>query len=98
MVRAMRRDPLSSTTVISAGYDLATQELELEFRNGRVYRYRDVPSGAYEFLKRASSKGGFVNRMIEGKYPYEEVTPARPPQDLLHALRASLDGQDHKEP
>jgi hypothetical protein len=87
---AMQREPLTSTALVSAGYDPHTRELELEFRGGRVYRYRDVPHGVYEFLLRTPNKGGYVNRMIDGHYPHEDVSPAPPAQDLLEALTASL--------
>jgi hypothetical protein len=86
----MQRTPLQSRAVLSAGYDPATQELELEFQNGRIYRYREVPAGVYEFLLRSPSKGGYVNRMIQSRYAFEEVTPERCEQDVLKALEASL--------
>lgn len=76
--------------MLSAGYDPSTEELELEFRNGRVYRYRGVPAGVFGFLLRTPSKGGFVNRMIQNRYPFDEVTPQRSEQDVLEALEASL--------
>ena len=86
----MQRTPLRSRAVSSAGYDPNTQELELEFHNGRVYRYRDVPAGVFEFLLRSPSKGGFVNRMIQNRYPFADVTPEGSAQDVLKALEASL--------
>jgi hypothetical protein len=70
--------------------------LELEFHNGRVYRYRDVPEGVYQFLLRTESKGGYVNRMIQDQYAYEEVTPTPPEQDVLQALRDSLEAGDRE--
>jgi lysyl-tRNA synthetase class 2 len=90
----MHRERLASSAVVSAGYDPATQQLEIEFRGGRVYRYRDVPRGVYDFLVRASSKGGYVNRMIEGRYSYEEISASLPEQDILGALRASLKARE----
>lgn len=91
MLPLMQRTPLRSRAVLSAGYDAATQTLELEFHNGRIYRYRDVPEGVYQFLLRTESKGGYVNRMIQDRYAFEEVTPTPPAQDMLEALQASLD-------
>lgn len=86
----MVRTPLASRAVVSAGYDPDTSTLELEFQNGRVYRYADVPPGVYAFLLRTPSKGGYVNRMIDGHYRHEEVFDAPPEVDLERALRASL--------
>jgi hypothetical protein len=86
----MERTPLSSAAVVSAGYDPDTQQLEIEFKAGRVYVYSDVPPGVFDFLLRTKHKGSYVNRMIHGQYSYREITPAPPEQDLLEALSASL--------
>jgi hypothetical protein len=86
----MQREALRSRAILSAGYDAETKRLELEFRSGRVYRYSGVPRGVWDFLLRSASKGGFVNRMIDGHYPHEDITPLQPPQDLQRALEASL--------
>lgn len=90
----MERLPLTSKAVLSAGYDPATQTLELEFVGGRVYRYREVPEGVYAWLLRTPSKGAYVNRKIDGQYDYEEVRESEPAQDLLAALRASVDPEE----
>lgn len=91
MLRPMQREPLSSNAVVSAGYDKEAQILEIEFRGGRIYRYREVPAGIFEFLRRTASKGSYIHRMIDGHYPYEEITAAPAEIDLADALRASLD-------
>ena len=87
----MQRIPLASTALASVGYDAATCELEVEFRSGRIYRYREVPPGTYDFLLRARHKGQYFNRMIANRYAFEEVGEAAPEQDILGALQASLD-------
>ena len=38
------RYPVESSNIVSAGYDAETRTLEVEFSNGGVYRYGDVPS------------------------------------------------------
>ena len=86
----MQRAPLRSRALVSAGYDAAAQILELEFHNGRVYRYREVPPGIFDFLLRTPSKGSFVNRMIDGRYGYEEVSEPAPEVDVVSLLEASL--------
>jgi hypothetical protein len=97
MLPAMQRTPLKSRAVVSAGYDAESRVLELEFHNGRVYRYRDVPEGVYQFLMRTESKGGYVNRMIQDRYSYEEVGSDVPEQDVLAALQASLAVRDGEQ-
>lgn len=87
----MERSPLASRTVLSAGYDAERQVLELEFSSGRLYQFDGVPPATYQWLVRTSSKGSFVARMINGRYPYRDVTHASiEPVDLEAALRASL--------
>ncbi len=88
----MERIPLVSEVVASAGYHPQTHTLELEFTSGRVYQYHAVPRGTFEWLLRAKSKGGFVSRMIDGRYAYCDVTPGIDDAqvDLSDALRASL--------
>jgi lysyl-tRNA synthetase class 2 len=87
----MQRIPLASSALVSAGYDPDTCELELEFRGGRIYRYGAVPKGVYDFLLRTKHKGSYVSRMIVGRYSHEDVSPAAEEQDVLSALRASLE-------
>jgi hypothetical protein len=91
----MERTPLESRAVRSAGYDPERQTLELEFATGRVYLFEGVPQSAYDWLLRTPSKGVFVSRLINGRYPYRDITPAQerpePERDLEAALRASVD-------
>ena len=77
------------------GYEAVTQQLVIEFRSGRIYRYSGVPRDVYEFLLRVRSKGGYIHRMIDGHFPHEVVSPQPVEQDLLAALQASLEpGRD----
>jgi len=94
----MERIPLASKTLHSAGYDPATQTLELEFRHsGRVYHYFDVPEGVFAWLQQVPSKTAYFNRTIRDVYRFRDVTPPPPGPDggkappLLEQLRASLE-------
>src|SRR5665809_51701 len=42
------RRTVRSRSVASAGYDERSRTLEVEFTNGSVYQYSDVPLGVYE--------------------------------------------------
>jgi hypothetical protein len=94
----VERVALESRVIVSAGYDAASRTLELEFASGRIYQYAEVPHGTYEWLLRAPSKGGYVTRMINGRYIHRDVTPASETTDLGEALRASLRAQNGGEP
>jgi hypothetical protein len=64
----MERIPVESSSIASVGYDKVTCELELEYRNGRTYRYLLVPPAAYRLLLRAASVGEYVNRVIKPRF------------------------------
>ena len=91
----MERVPLDSSAVRSAGYDEASHTLELEFTSGRIYQFDSVPPSVYQWLLRTSHKGSYVNRMINPRYPYRDVTsgPAissTEDEELLQKLRDSV--------
>ena len=69
----MIRDPVSSTNIVSAGYDEASQTLEVEFATGSVYQYFNVGLALYEAFQSAPSKGQFLNANIRNSYPYSRV-------------------------
>lgn len=64
------RTPVSSSNVASIGYDADSLTLEVEFNNGNVYQYFDVPVQEYEGLLHASSIGSYLNRNIKLNYRY----------------------------
>jgi hypothetical protein len=64
----MKRAPVDSSSVLSVGYEDASHELEIEFRNGRVYRYQQVPVAAYRLLLQAKSIGEYVNTVIKPRF------------------------------
>ncbi|HVU02751.1 MAG TPA: KTSC domain-containing protein [Polyangiaceae bacterium] len=77
----------------SAGYDVETRVLEIEFSSGRVYRFADVPSSVWEWLVRVPNKGAYVARNLTGKYAFEDLTAldaSAPQVDLEALLEASL--------
>jgi hypothetical protein len=56
----MDRVPISSSNIRSLGFDSATMTLEVQFMDGRVYQYLDVPKSVYQGLLDARSAGRFV--------------------------------------
>jgi hypothetical protein len=93
----VERSPVDSSAIVSAGYDAEQRTLELEWKNGRVYQYLEVPQGTFEWLLRAKSKGAYFSRMIDQRYAFREVTPPDPrtQADLAATLQASIrDAED----
>ncbi|MFC7595921.1 KTSC domain-containing protein [Terrabacter sp. GCM10028922] len=66
----MERQAVSSSSVVSIGYDGASQVLEVEFANGGIYQYLDVPAWCFEELTRSDSVGTFVNAQVKPHYRY----------------------------
>ena len=58
--------PVSSSAIRAIGYDGST--LYVEFHNTGMYAHPHVPYSVYLGLMRASSKGGYYNAYIRGKY------------------------------
>ncbi|MBX8483795.1 KTSC domain-containing protein [Pseudomonas cichorii] len=69
----MERSPVTSSNVESVGYDEDSETLEVEFTNGTLYQYFDVPQGVYNGLVNADSVGGYLARNIKGVYRYSRV-------------------------
>jgi KTSC domain len=69
----MQREPVSSSNVVSVGYDEATQTLEIEFKGGSVYQYYNVSSSVFEQFMQAPSKGQYVNAYLRNAFPYSRV-------------------------
>lgn len=69
----MEREQVSSSNVKSIGYDINTSILEVEFKNGRVYQYFNVPINVYNALINSSSIGKYLNSNIVGVYKYTEL-------------------------
>ena len=76
----MQRVFVESTTLGSAGHDAQSAVLELQFRNGAIYQYFLVPPSVYRDLLGAHSKGGYFNRNIRGRYPYQRVQATLAPR------------------
>lgn len=69
----MNRRPVSSSNLSSAGYDEASQTLEIEFNNGGIYQYFDVPRAVFDGLMSATSHGRFFHQHIRGVFRYARV-------------------------
>ena len=69
----MRREAVTSSNIDSAGYDPSSSTLEIEFKDGRVYQYFDVPRSVFDGLLRAASVGQYFHREIRGVFRYSRV-------------------------
>jgi hypothetical protein len=65
------RTRVQSSNVFAIGYDKNTMILQVEFKNGILYEYYEVPETIYFAFMNASSKGRFVGNLY--KYKYRQV-------------------------
>ena len=80
------RQPVQSTAIAKVGYSKRRHILEIEFVNGAVYRYFDVPLSVYHDLMSAESKARFYDSNIRKHYRsvlvrqrQKQETPAKSP-------------------
>lgn len=80
------RTPVTSSLIASLGHD-GESTLEIEFRNGAIYRYANVPPALCVAFLAAPSKGAFFIGAIKENpdYPYTLVQAA-PPKPTTEAL------------
>ncbi len=68
IVSRIKRIPVESTALATVGYSKKLRALEIEFRNGAIYRYLDVEPPVYDALLKAPSKARFYDQNIRHKY------------------------------
>jgi len=73
----IEREPVESSALAAVGYSRSLHVLEIEFRDGLIYRYLEVPRPIYAELMAAESKARFYNKKVRGKYRCLRVRPRR---------------------
>ena len=68
IISRIPREPVQSTAIAKVGYSKRRHILEIEFVNGAVYRYLDVPRAVYRDLMSAESKARFYDSNIRRHY------------------------------
>ena len=64
---------LSSSHLDSAGYDERLKLLQIQFVNGAMYEYYDVPKDIYIGLKTASSAYEYFQEHVKGVYRFSKI-------------------------
>jgi|SRR5215471_18069400 len=80
-----------STCIESAGYK--SGYLTIQFQDGSIYTYEDVPPSAYSALKISVSKGWHFNKYIRDNYSF--IHGMAPDTDWItdtaHAIRNRIE-------
>ena len=69
----MNHVAVSSTSLRSIGYQAGKKLLEIEFHNGRRYRYFRVPEAVHQAFMAAESHGRYFNAHIRPSYSYRRI-------------------------
>jgi hypothetical protein len=75
IVSRIPRQRVESHAIAAIGYSKRLHALEIEFRNGAIYRYIDVLPDVYRELLAAQSKARFYDQNIRGHYRSLHVRP-----------------------
>jgi len=71
------RQPVHSHALAAVGYSKRLRALEVEFVNGAIYRYSNVPPEIYHDLLVAPSQAHFYDANVRGHFPAVHVKPRR---------------------
>lgn len=71
-IETMEREPVTSSNVVSLGYDAPSETLEVEFKSG-IYQYYNVPQPIYDQMMASESMGKFMHVYIKPVYPCAKV-------------------------
>lgn len=70
----MKRIYVESSNIKSIGYDEIMNILQVEFKNGSIYNYFDIPKIIYTNLINAESHGKYLDKYIKKSgFKYEKV-------------------------
>jgi hypothetical protein len=75
IISHIKREAVESTAIASIGYSKRLHALEIEFRNGAIYRYLEVAPSVHRDLMNAKSKARFYDENIRRKYQSLHVRP-----------------------
>ena len=69
----MERVPVSSSNLVSVGYDPESLTLEIEFNHGSIYQYYEVPDHIYDELLGSDSLGSYLHHNIKDVYSCSKI-------------------------
>lgn len=66
--------PVKSNNIKLAGYDKKSKQLRVQFTNGGLYQYTDVPQEVYNEMINAESAGVYFSKNIRNSYTSINLT------------------------
>lgn len=69
----MERQIVESKNIRSVGYDADQFTLEVEFHDGGIYQYYNVPRYIFTEMTDGRSVGSYFALYVKGKFDYKKV-------------------------
>ena len=63
-------DRPQSSNVARFAYEESNQVLKVEFKNGTVYDYYDIPDNVFQGMKSAPSAGQYLAQNVKSRFRY----------------------------
>jgi len=70
----MIRTRVTSSNLVSVGYDSTSMLLEIEFSANSIYQYSGVPDHIHRGLMNSSSKGSYFHNNIKDHYATRKIS------------------------
>ncbi|MGH1466145.1 MAG: KTSC domain-containing protein [Cognatishimia sp.] len=64
---------VNSSNVSAVGYDGDTSTLQIQFNDGSLYQYFDVPEHIFDGLRTADSVGRYLHQNVKGVFRYSRI-------------------------
>jgi len=72
-LKSLLKEWNESPNIENTRFDQRNSFLYITFKNGKTYRYIDVPKSVWDDMILAPSIGSFINRNLKGYFRYEQV-------------------------
>jgi|SRR5688572_2244074 len=72
-IKGINRTTVSSSNLNSIEYDVKTRTLEIQFNEGSIYQYYQVPQEIYVGLMKAASHGHYYSALIRGTFQSSKI-------------------------
>lgn len=64
---------IESSNLSKTDYDTISKKLVVEFKNGALYEYENVPHELYTQFRMSESQGSFFSKSISKKFKYKKL-------------------------
>lgn len=72
-MKKIKMHKVISDMIASIGYDKDDESLYMEFHNGQVYEYYDVPENVFNNLKETKSPGTYFYKAIRSEFEFTRI-------------------------